>query len=59
MKDYYIVRGDRSGVFFGRKQFVQDHNLSLEKDYTVKEFINLTKNDYGGDVIKELAKHYK
>ena len=43
---------------FGRNQFVQDHNLSLEKDYTVKEFINLTKNDYGGDIIKELAKHY-
>ena len=44
---------------FGRNQFVQDHNLSLEKDYTVEEFINLTKNDYGGDIIKELAGYYK
>ena len=42
----------------GRTQFVKEHNLSLESTYTIKEFINLCENDYGGDVIKRLKQYY-
>ena len=42
----------------GREKFVEDNNISLEKLYTVKQFIDLTENDYGGDIIKELKQHY-
>ena len=42
----------------GRTQFVKEHNLSLESKYTIKEFINLCENDYGGNVIKRLRQYY-
>lgn len=42
----------------GRMQFVKAHNLSLESKYTIKEFINLCENDYGGDMIKQLKQYY-
>ena len=39
----------------GRKTFVEKHNIDLGKDeFTVEEFIELTQNDFGGEVIKEL-----
>lgn len=39
----------------GRVSFCKNHNIDLNKDeYTVNEFIELTKNSYGGDVIKKL-----
>jgi hypothetical protein len=39
----------------GRKSFAKNHNINLEHDeFTVFEFIELTKNDYGGEVIKML-----
>lgn len=41
---------------FGRKQFIENHNIKLDQLMTVKEFIDLTKNDYGGKIIKELEK---
>ena len=43
----------------GRKQFVKNNNLSLDKQYTVKEFIELTKNAYGGEIIKKLEEAIK
>lgn len=43
---------------FGRKQFVADKNLSLDSLYTVKEFIELTQNAYGGNIIKKLSCRY-
>ena len=43
----------------GRKQFTRDHNIDLEHDeMTVEEFIEITKNAYGGEVIKKLQKAY-
>lgn len=39
---------------FGRKQFIEQNNLDLEREYSVKEFIELCENDYGGDIIKKL-----
>ena len=39
----------------GRKTFVEKHNIDLGKDeFTVEEFIELTQNDFGGEIIKEL-----
>lgn len=42
----------------GRDSFVKNRNLDLEKKYTVKEFIEVCENDYGGSVIKQLKKYY-
>lgn len=38
----------------GRQQFAKDHNVDLEGEMTVEEFIALTKNSFGGDIIKRL-----
>lgn len=40
----------------GRKSFAKNHDIDLNKDeFTVEEFIELTKNDFGGEVIKQLV----
>ena len=40
---------------FGRQNFVKNHGINLEKDsFTVKEFCELCKNDYGSDVIQKI-----
>lgn len=40
----------------GRKNFADRHNIDLEKgEMTVSEFIALTENSYGGEIIKQLA----
>nr|DAG76964.1 MAG TPA: hypothetical protein [Caudoviricetes sp.] len=41
---------------FGRSQFIENHNIKLDQLMTVRDFIELTKNDYGGEIIKELEK---
>lgn len=39
----------------GRDMFVKNGGYDLEKDmFTVKEFIDITRNEYGGDIIKQL-----
>ena len=39
----------------GRENFVKNHGIDMENGmYTVSEFIELTKNDFGSSVIKEL-----
>ena len=38
----------------GREAFVKNHGLDLEAEYTVDEFIELCKDDYGGEIIKKL-----
>ena len=42
----------------GRKAFAQRHGIDLSGEMTVEEFIKLTENDYGGDVIKKLKPLY-
>jgi len=39
----------------GRKQFMMKQDLTFENMFTVNEFVELTKNDYGSEVIKKLA----
>lgn len=43
----------------GRESFVRNHRLSLDDDFTVDEFIELTEHDYGGDIIKQLKEVWK
>ena len=43
----------------GRNAFVKDRGLTLDGETTVREFIRLTENAYGGSIIKALAKTYK
>lgn len=42
----------------GRKAFVDARALDLDAEFTILEFIALTKNVFGGSVIKELEKRY-
>ena len=42
---------------FGRQQFCKEHEIAVDKDtFSVNQFIDLTVNAYGGDVIKQLKK---
>ena len=37
-----------------RNEFIKRHNIKLDEMMTVKRFIELTENDYGGEVIRQL-----
>ena len=43
----------------GRQQFAKDHSIDLNGKMSIKEFIKLTKNAYGGEIIRKLEKEYK
>ena len=39
----------------GRRQFAQDKDINLESDkFTVNEFVHITRNAYGGEIIKQI-----
>ena len=42
----------------GRRAFVSDHGIDMDGKTTPEDFIRLTKNAYGGSVIKKLGRHY-
>jgi len=42
----------------GREWFIKNHNIDVNQKFTVKEFIDLCRNDYGSEVIKKLEKFY-
>jgi hypothetical protein len=45
---------------FGREAFCSDKGINLNKDkFTVNEFIALTENRYGGEIIKKLKDYEK
>jgi len=48
---HYILTGSCK---MGRESFCKDHNIDISKTFTVQEFIDITKNSYGGDIIKQL-----
>lgn len=56
-KEFYIWHNKLTGSCeMGRKAFVKDHGIDIENDsMTVAEFIHLTKDSYGGSIIKKLA----
>ena len=43
----------------GRESFVKRHELNLEDEITVDEFIALCENDYGSEIIKQLKKQWQ
>ncbi len=43
----------------GRTIFIRDNNLSLDDEYTVDEFIAITENSYGSEIIKQLKASWK
>ena len=44
----------------GRQSFVKNHNIDLDNDsFTVREFCELCKNDYGGNIIKKILRKIK
>lgn len=66
----YDTKYDNRDLFFyhhvltgscrmGRESFVADKGLSLDGKTSVREFVELTKNAYGGKIIKRLAKEYR
>ena len=55
-KTFFDWHGKLTGSCeLGRESFAKNHNIDLENDvFTVAEFIALTENEYGGEVIKRL-----
>ena len=43
----------------GRDEFCKSHNIGLTKMYSVKYFLDITEESYGGDIIKLIKKEYK
>lgn len=43
----------------GRDEFCRTHNIDLKKKYTVRYFLDITDESYGGDIIKLIRKSYK
>ena len=43
----------------GRDKFCEAHGIDLSKKYTVKYFLNITKNSYGSNVIKLVREAYE
>ena len=54
-KYHHILTGS---CRMGRELFVSNRGLSLDGKTSVREFVNLTKNAYGGDIIKKLPGVY-
>ena len=48
---HHVLTGS---CLFGRRSFCEEKGLDVNSKYTVKEFISLTENAFGSDVIKEL-----
>lgn len=60
-KDFYEWHLKLTGsCAFGRDAFCQAHGIDLENGlYTVEEFIEITKNDYGSSVIGQIEERIK
>lgn len=43
----------------GRDEFCKAHNIDLEKVYTVRYFLQITKDSYGGEIIKKVIEAYE
>lgn len=43
----------------GRDEFCKSHNIDLKKMYSVRYFLDITKNAYGDHIINQIRKAYK
>lgn len=59
-RDFYIWHHRLTGSCeMGRDAFVQDGGYDLDRDaFTVREFIGITRDAYGGEVIRQLEAAY-
>jgi hypothetical protein len=59
-KELFVWHNTLTGsCLMGRTQWCKDHGINVDADtFTVKEFIELTKNSYGGSTIKKLTNLY-
>ena len=59
-KEFYVWHNRLTGSCeMGRKSFAVTHGIDIDNDYmTVQEFIELTKDSFGGQVIRKLAEVY-
>ena len=59
-KEYYDWHHFLTGSCqIGRDKFCKAHDIALSKKYTVKYFLDITKNSYGSNVIKLVREAYK
>ncbi len=60
-KAFYIWHNRLTGSCeMGRNSFVKNNDIDLENDtFTVEEFISLTRNEYGGEIIRQLESRLK
>lgn len=58
-KEYYNWHNILTGSCqMGRDKFCEAHDIDLEKKYTVRYFLDITKDSYGGDVIRQVIAAY-
>ena len=50
---HHILTGS---CHMGRDKFCKENGIDLTKKYSVRYFLNITKNSYGGDIIKQIIK---
>ena len=43
----------------GRDKLYMDNDIDLDKKYTVRYFLSITNNAYGGSVINKILETYK
>ena len=56
-KEFYDWHHILSGSCrIGRDKFCKENGIDLTKKYSVRYFLNITKNSYGGDIIKQIIK---
>ena len=60
-KDFYEWHHKLTGSCkFGRDHFIKNHSIDIENGmYTVQEFVDITKNEFGSPIIKKLDERIK
>ena len=55
VRDFYEWHGLLTGsCTFGRDSFAKEHGISMDGEMGMKEFLGLTKDAFGGEVIREV-----
>jgi hypothetical protein len=55
-QDLFTAHGWLTGsCLMGREQFVKDKGIDMDKSFTLKEFVELCKDVYGGEIVKQLT----
>ena len=58
-QDFFEWHNKLTGsCLMGRERFAREHEVDLEGSMTVREFIQLTENAYGGSTIRKLKEFY-